>query len=161
MTAQTLSDVLWHERDLLELLLFKLKTEQLLLTAGETRYLHLAAREVTKVQEALARAGLGQELEAMAVAAAWGAPEDASLSTLIEHAPSDGPWKEILTGHREALISLTAQVKAIRDANAEHLAALNRSTQETVAALGPRAAGVYDATGTAAPRRGSLFDTTL
>jgi len=37
MGADNLSSLLWHERNLLDLLTFKLETEQLLLTAGKSK----------------------------------------------------------------------------------------------------------------------------
>ena len=40
------STVLWRERQLLELLVFKLEEEQLLLTAGKVRWVNHASREV-------------------------------------------------------------------------------------------------------------------
>ncbi|HUX71839.1 MAG TPA: flagellar protein FlgN, partial [Cellulomonadaceae bacterium] len=39
MGLMQLSDVLWQERHLLELLLFKLEEEQMILTSGRTRWL--------------------------------------------------------------------------------------------------------------------------
>ena len=37
MSANDLSNLLWRERELLELLVFKLEEEQLLLTAGKAK----------------------------------------------------------------------------------------------------------------------------
>ena len=58
MGAHELSAMLWHERELLELLVFKLEEEQLLLTAGKSRWLQHATREVEQVLERLRDAGL-------------------------------------------------------------------------------------------------------
>src|SRR4051812_39244560 len=44
MALTEVSNVLWRERELLEMLLFKLEEEQLLLTAGRTRWLPHATR---------------------------------------------------------------------------------------------------------------------
>ena len=49
MGANELSALLWRERELLELLTFKLEEEQLLLTAGRTRWIEHATREVEQV----------------------------------------------------------------------------------------------------------------
>ena len=54
-TVQDLSARLWHERELLDLLTFKLEEEQLLLTAGRTRWISHATREVEQVLERLRR----------------------------------------------------------------------------------------------------------
>ena len=55
MGANDLSTFLWHERELLELLIFKLEEEQLLLTAGKTKWLQHATREVEQVVRNCAR----------------------------------------------------------------------------------------------------------
>jgi len=44
-----LASVLWRSRELLEMLLFKLEEEQLLLAAGRSRWLSHATREVEVV----------------------------------------------------------------------------------------------------------------
>ena len=46
MSVNDLSAVLWRERELLELLTFKLEEEQLLLAAGRSRWISHASREV-------------------------------------------------------------------------------------------------------------------
>ena len=53
MGLMQLSDVLWQERHLLELLLFKLEEEQMILTSGRTRWLGHATREVETVLDDL------------------------------------------------------------------------------------------------------------
>ena len=53
MGVNELSAVLWRERELLELLTFKLEEEQLLLTAGKSRWIEHATREVEQVLERL------------------------------------------------------------------------------------------------------------
>ena len=55
---ERLSEVLWRERHLLELLLFKLEEEQLVLTSGRTRWLGHATREVETVLEEIRTAEL-------------------------------------------------------------------------------------------------------
>ncbi|HEY0397456.1 MAG TPA: flagellar protein FlgN, partial [Acidimicrobiia bacterium] len=51
MGLREVSAILWRERHLLELLLFKLDEEQLVLAAGRTRWLPRATREVEMVLE--------------------------------------------------------------------------------------------------------------
>jgi len=51
MGLRDVSAILWRERHLLELLLFKLDEEQLVLAAGRTRWLARATREVEMVLE--------------------------------------------------------------------------------------------------------------
>ncbi|MBT1004463.1 flagellar export chaperone FlgN [Paenarthrobacter sp. DKR-5] len=166
MGANELSALLWQERELLDLLIFKLEEEQLLLTAGKSRWLQHATREVEQVVTRLRAAGLARLMEAGMVAREWGVPSpEPSLNELANAAP-DGPWGEILRAHLEAMSSQTAQIKQLRDANEQFLRAAAISTQETVSSLRPDA-GTYDAhgasggaTGAAGPHA-QLFDTQL
>ncbi len=51
MSLIELSSVLWRTRELMELLLFKLEEEQVLLASGRSRWLAHATREVEMVLE--------------------------------------------------------------------------------------------------------------
>ena len=71
MALSDVSNILWRERQLLELLVFKLEEEQLVLAAGRTRWLAHATREVENVlgeikrvelERAMAVADAGREL---------------------------------------------------------------------------------------------------
>ena len=57
MGLNELSGVLWRERQLLELLLFKLEEEQLILTSGRTQWLGHATREVESVLDQIRKRG--------------------------------------------------------------------------------------------------------
>ncbi|MDI2097867.1 flagellar export chaperone FlgN [Ruicaihuangia caeni] len=161
MGSNELSAVLWRERELLETVLFKLETQRLLLTAGESRWLPLATRELEHVLEKLRGAGLGRAVEASAVAEAWGAPEQATLRELIQHAPTPA-WREILTSHFDALSQLTSEVAALRDGNTRLLETASRAARETLDGIG-RDAGTYSADGKPQRDEGSsrLLDTSL
>jgi hypothetical protein len=161
MGAHELSAMLWRERELLELLVFKLEEEQLLLTAGKSRWLQHATREVEQVLERVREAGLARTVEVAALATEWGTPEGATLAEVVAQAPA-GPWGEIFNGHLRALTELAAQIKELRDTNEQFLRAAARSTQETMAGLAPEP-GTYDAHGLAGSSRTAarLFDTTL
>ncbi|MDQ4504518.1 flagellar protein FlgN [Sinomonas sp. ASV322] len=148
MAIQDLSAQLWHERELLDLLTFKLEEEQLLLTAGKTRWLSHATREVEQVLERLGAAGLARAVTAAVVAREWGLPEAATLRELAAGAP-DGPWGDILAAHLTAITEQTTAIRQLRDANAQFLRAASRSAQETLAD-GQPAAKTYDARGRAA-----------
>jgi len=150
--ANEVSAILWRERELLELLLFKLEEEQLLLTAGKTRWLQHATREVEQVMERLRSSSLTRAVEVSTLAEEWGATSDASLRDLVAHAP-DGPWGEIFAGHLQAMTELTTQIKQLRDLNEQFLRSALRSTQETLAGISPDA-GVYDSTGSSSDTNG-------
>ncbi len=147
MSAQDLSALLWQERELLELLVFKLEEEQLLLTSGKTRWLHHATREVEQVLGRLRDIGLVRAVHASGVATAWGIDDGATLRELAAAAP-EKPWQELLSAHLEAMTALVAQITALRDTNHQFLKAASRSTQETLAGIGT-GAGTYAADGAA------------
>lgn len=155
MAANELSALLWRERELLELLTFKLEEEQLLLTAGNTQWLHHATREVEQVVERLRAAGLSREVAASALAEEWGIPGEPVLRDLVTHAP-EGPWATIFESHLQAMSQLTARIAQLRDANEQFLRASSRSAQETMAEIRPEA-GVYDSRGLAAAASGASF----
>lgn len=159
MGANELSAMLWRERELLDLLTFKLVEEQLLLTAGRSQWLQHATREVEHVVGQLRNAGLARAVEASALAVEWGLSPDATLRELVTGAPA-GTWRELLAAHLEALNAQTATIKSLRDSNEQFLRAAARSTQETAAGIRPESV-TYDARGlagtsAAAPR---LLDT--
>lgn len=143
--ANEVSATLWRERELLELLLFKLEEEQLLLTTGKTRWLQHATREVEQVLERLRGLGLTRTVEVSDLAEEWGAGADATLRDLISNAPA-GPWSEIFANHLAAMSELTAQIGQLRDINEQFLRSALRSTQETLAGVGGDS-GTYGATG--------------
>lgn len=152
MSANDLSNLLWRERELLELLVFKLEEEQLLLTAGRSRWLPQATREVEAVLARIRLAGVERAVEASGVAIEWGLPEDATLRRLAQAAPSD-TWRDILEAHLAALTTLTVQITEVRDTNLTYLRAATRATQETLATVGAGARG-YDGRGAAAAATG-------
>jgi hypothetical protein len=143
--ANEVSATLWRERELLELLLFKLEEEQLLLTTGKTRWLQHATREVEQVLERLRGLGLTRTVEVSDLAQEWGAGEDPTLRDLISNAPA-GPWGEIFANHLAAMSELTSQIGQLRDVNEQFLRSALRSTQETLAGVGGDS-GTYGLTG--------------
>lgn len=163
MSVNDLSTLLWHERELLELLVFKLEEEQLLLTAGRSKWLHHATREVEAVLAKLRTTGIERTVEASAVAIEWGLDEDATLRQLAEGAP-DLVWQDVLQSHLAALTELTVRIADVRDTNLTYLRAATRATQETLANVGAGGSTTQEYTGrgvrTAAPAGATahLFD---
>ena len=148
MGTQRLSALLWEERELLELLVFKLEEEQLLLTSGKTKWLTHATREVEQVLERLRTADLGRAVAVAGLAKEWGTSEDATLRELVAAAPP-GPWTEIFNAHLQAMTELTVKIRDLRDVNEQFLRTAARSAQETLAGLNPEA-NTYTASGTSA-----------
>ncbi|TAM68401.1 MAG: flagellar protein FlgN [Microbacteriaceae bacterium] len=159
MGVQELSASLWRERELLELLIFKLEEEHLLLTSGKSRWIQHATREVEQVMERLKAAGLARAIEVSGVAAEWGTREGATLLELIADAPQ-GPWAEIFTDHLTAMTDQAAQIKQLRDANEQFLRAAIRTSDELLAETETRGS-TYDASGgrAAFAADARLFDT--
>ena len=147
MGAHELSALLWREREMLELLTFKLEEEQLLLSAGRTRWLPFATREVEQVLERLRQSAFERSIEVSEVSQQWGTSEDATLKEIIANAPSEA-WKETFSSHLAALNELAGGIASLRDSNLQFLRAASRSTQETLAHI-VTDTGTYDAKGAA------------
>lgn len=161
MSANELSAVLWHERELLETLLFKLDTQQLLLATGRVRWLPLATRELEQIAERLQRSGVARAVDSSGLAAEWGIDEQAGLRELATAAPTEA-WREVFESHLTALTRLTDEIVALRDENARMLRSASQSTQETLAGLGTTSP-TYTAAGTAeaATPDARLIDTAI
>lgn len=142
MGPEDLSTLLWRERGLLDLLVFKLEEENLILTSGKTRWLDNATREVSHVAQRLRTTSLERAAVASAVASSWGLADDAGLLDLADGAPA-GPWQEIFTDHHRSMMVTVEQIRSLRDSNVQFLTAGLRSTQETAATLATES-GTYD-----------------
>ena len=155
MSLRDVSTTLWRERQLLELLLFKLEEEQLLLAAGRTRWLAHATREVETVLEELKNAELARAVEVARVADELGIPTEASLRELAAAVPS--PWDEILNDHREAFLSAAEEVVGLANTNRELLSRGYQAAREVLASLTTGGTepeiGLYSASGTTARRQ--------
>ncbi|MEH3090115.1 MAG: flagellar export chaperone FlgN [Microbacterium arborescens] len=134
MGANELSMQLWRERELLELLIFKLEEQRLLLDAGNTRFIHLASREIERVLEQLRESGLGRDVEVAAVAREWGMPDATTLAQLLDASPT-GTWRDVFAEHRVALTERMGEIAQLKDANETHLRAASRAVDETLAGL--------------------------
>jgi len=130
MSLTEVSSILWRERELLELLHFKLEEEQLLLAAGRTRWLGHATREVEMVLGEMKRAELGRAVEVEAVAVSLGLAPGASLRELADAAPP--PWNDILREHRSAFLLATEEITALAQSNKELLSAGYHAARETL-----------------------------
>lgn len=160
MGLNELSGVLWRERQLLELLLFKLEEEQLILTSGRTQWLGHATREVESVLDQIRSAELGRSIEAEEAAREVGLPDGSSLRALAQRSPA--PWDELLMDHHAAFVSLTDQIHALAQGNRDLLATSHRATRETLLSI-QESVQTYDprGTATAASDDARLFDRAL
>ena len=145
MGLSEVSSILWRERQLLELLLFKLEEEQLLLAAGRTRWLPHATREVDRVLAQIKNGEIARAMEVESAALDLHLPANPSLNQLVEAAPA--PWKTILSDHREAFLSLSQEITALAEANRDLLNRGFLATKEALSWLGEGEPQVYSATG--------------
>jgi len=161
MGVAELSAVLWRERQLLELLLFKLEEEQLVLSSGRSRWLGHATREVEQVLDQIREAEFGRAIEADDAALEFGIAPASGLLALANAAPE--PWRELLTSHREAFVTLTSQIQDVAQGNRELLTSSHRAAQETILGL-QETVQTYDPRGTSSSSAASaalLLDTSF
>lgn len=131
MGLQEVSTTLWQERNLLELLLFKLEEEQLLLAAGRTRWLARATREVEVVLDRIREAEIMRSMEVDDVAASLALEPGPSLQLLAESVPA--PWDTMFRDHRQAFLEVTEEITTLANANRELVARGQRATQDFLA----------------------------
>jgi hypothetical protein len=105
---QDVSNILWRERNLLELLSFKLDSERLLARAGRTRWLTRADHEVESVLGALKAVELERSILMHALTDTLGLEADVTLEALAECAPPE--WAGIFADHRRVLLELARDV---------------------------------------------------
>ncbi|MGQ0519918.1 MAG: flagellar export chaperone FlgN [Actinomycetota bacterium] len=110
-----LSEVLWREREALELVVFKLEEQRLLLREGRCRWLGHASREVDVVLDQLTEMELNRAVASAAAAAELGVADSAQLCVLAAAAPS--PWPSVLARHIEALRRLAEEILVLADEN--------------------------------------------
>jgi hypothetical protein len=115
MGLAEVSDILWRERELLDVLLFKLEEEQLLLATGHVEWLARATREVEIVLDQIRLTELARSIEVDSVVVSLGLEPNPSLSRLAEAAPAS--WAHLLHAHRAAFVTLTDRITAVAGAN--------------------------------------------
>jgi hypothetical protein len=133
MDFANLSRVLWRERELLDLLLFKLHEQHLLLVAGDVEWLPRASAEVEAVLERIGTAELERAMAFDATALSLGMAPAPSLSSLAAAAPE--PWDFILEEHHSAFLVLAERIQTSADANRELTMAASRATEAVLASL--------------------------
>lgn len=133
MGLAEVSTILWRERELLELLLFKLEEEQLVLTSGRSRWLARATKEVEIVLGEIRRTELTRATVVDEAAEALGLGSNPSLAALAGACAE--PWSGILRDHRTSFHALTAEITALAASNKDLITAGQQATEETLRAL--------------------------
>ena len=159
MGVTEVSNVLWREREQLELLLFKLDEEQMVLTSGRSRWLAHATREVEIVLGQIRETEVLRAVEVDAYAESVGLGPSPSLRDLSLASPE--PWRELLLAHRDALVELTTEIARASSDNRTVLATAQRAAHETLLSLSG-SLETYAPTGrTSSPAPAHLFDKAL
>lgn len=114
-----LSDLLWRERRLLELLVFKLEEQQLVLVSGRGRWLAPATDEVEAILDQIAPVDLDRAVRVQAVGGDLGLGDFPSLRNLADAVPA--PWDGIFEEHLEALREAAREACAVAWASRELL----------------------------------------
>jgi len=153
--ANEVSNILWRERQLLELLVFKLEEEQLVLAAGRTRWLPYATREVETVLGEIKRLELDRAVHVDALARVLDTGSSPTLRELTDHAPA--PWDRIFAEHRRALLELAQEIDGVARSNRDLLTRGQQATREALASIGEIELDVYTPSGTAQADRGAAF----
>jgi FlgN protein len=132
-SRENLSSLLWRERELLELLLFKLEVEQLVLTGGRSQWLAFAAREVESALEEIRDVELLRAVSVDCVAAEMGLEPGPSLAEIAR--ASGEPWRAIWLDHREAFTTVTTQIREMSQNNRVLLTAGYQAAQATLLSM--------------------------
>lgn len=135
------SNILWRERQLLELLRFKLEVEQSLLASGRTRWLSHATREIEMIIEEVKQAELARAVEVSGLCAEMGIPDTPTLSALVEVLPD--PWSMIFEDHRKAFLQATQEIVGLAETNRELLARGYQAAREVLATMGAERVETY------------------
>ena len=161
MGLSEVSNILWRERQLLELLLFKLEEEQLLLVNNRTRWLSHAAKEIEDVLDAIRMAELSRAVEVENLAVELGLPDNASLRELATSAPE--PWGHMLDEHRQAFLIATEEINAVASSNRELISRGQRDVHDAISWMGEEREMTYAADGSTAGATNAarLFDRSL
>lgn len=154
MGLSEVSNILWRERQLLNLLLFKLEAEQLFLSTGRTRFLSEATREVEMVINELKEVELMRAVGVDTLAAELGLGPSPSLRELAEATPA--PWNHIFEEHRKAFLNDTQEIFTMAEMNRNLLSNGHRAAREALEWLANGGVGseapvdAYSASGSAA-----------
>src|SRR6187549_1473244 len=108
MSLPDLAAVLWRQRELLELLAYRLECEQLMLAGGRTRWLPAATTEVETLLDELSVIEMQRAAVSDAAARDLGLTAGASLEELAGTAQP--PWTEVLIEHRNALLAISSEL---------------------------------------------------
>lgn len=112
-----LSQVLWRQRELIDLLAYRLECQQFILMASRTERLAFAVGEVEGVLAEIRKVEDRRLSLVGQAAAALGLPADATLSSIRAAAPA--PWDHVLGDHQTELLRLVSRTEELATRNRE------------------------------------------
>ncbi len=143
-----LADILWYERRLMEYLLFKLVTANLMLNADDQRFIAPAIGEVDRIIAEIRKTEADRAGIVAGLAAEWGVPAGSvTLAYLAVNAPEE--LREVFEDHRNRFLALTGEIESVTKEN-RRLATLGLSGISGsfgILADGDADPGLYDASG--------------
>ena len=140
-----LADTLWYERRLLEYLLFKLVSANLVLIADDRRFVGPAIAEVDAVMAEIRRAEEQRGVVVAEVARESNVPtSDVGLDFLVANAPET--LRPTFEDHRTVFMSLVNEIEMLTRENRRRATVALVGIQGT---LGFAGGDIYDATGSA------------
>jgi hypothetical protein len=140
-----LADTLWYERRLLEYLLFKLVSANLVLIADDRRFVGPAIAEVDAVMNEIRKAEAQRSSVVAGVAEEFAvAPSSVGLAFLVDHAPDS--LRSIFEDHRDTFMGLVNEIEALTRENRRLATVALDGIQGT---LGFAGGDIYDAAGKA------------
>lgn len=142
----TLSQTLWRQHSLLELLLYRMEVQRLVLASGSGKWAEIAADDVEATMEVLREEELIRATQVARVAEVLGIDAGASLRDLVDAAPE--PWAEILRDHQRSFLDLVDRIETTSKANRDLLRRSLQLTREMLSLPGERGnAPTYDRSG--------------
>jgi hypothetical protein len=156
MSLSEISNILWRERRLLELFVFKLEEEHFVLASERSRWLSHATREVETILEEIKRVELELAIAVAGSTGELGMSDAPSLRELAAIAPP--PWDGLFAEHRHALLLLAHEIDAVTASNRDMLQRGLLAAREVIGepARPRRASGRLDDLG---PRSVQTLDT--
>jgi flagellar biosynthesis/type III secretory pathway chaperone len=112
---EALSTLLWRERELLDLLLYKAEEKRYLIVNAKDRWLARVAREIEIILGQLQTLEVERAARSESLAAVLDLEPNPSLQQIAQAAPA--PWNTLLGEHHTHLLDLVTEIRGLSDAN--------------------------------------------